>query len=468
VNLPDEPSDLGQFDPVELTRRVSELLGRGKPGELEQLLTPLHHTDIAEVIDRLPSESKAPLFDLLREHNTDLAADVLLELDEESVHAILAELDRSELTDLIREMESDDATDVVARLEKEDRTGVIRELPEEDRTEVSELLKYPESSAGGRMRMEFVALDVADTVTQAIDRVRHATPQEIEPPILYVVGPGRSLVGYVSLRDLLRNALDTPIRRIMKQVRAFGRVLDDQEAIADLARKYDFSTVPVVDAAGRLAGIITSDDILDVVVEEASEDIAKLGQTTDLEDVFAPVRSSIRGRVPWLFVSLLGGLLSSLVVLAFRSTLEAKVVVAAFMPIVAGMGGAAGNQATNIVVRALALGEVTERDTARLLWKQVRVGLFAGATTGVLAGLLAVAVAAVLGGSPILGSLVFLAMLMNVTIGSTVGAMTPMILARMRKDPALASSLLLTATTDMLGLFILLGLVSLALRLIQW
>jgi magnesium transporter len=384
------------------------------------------------------------------------------------VHAILAELDRSKLTDLIREMESDDATDIVARLEKEDRTGVIRELPEEDRTEVSELLKYPENSAGGRMRMEFVALDVADTVTQAIDRVRHATPQEIEPPILYVVGPGRSLVGYVSLRDLLRNALDTPIRRIMKQVRAFGRVLDDQEAIADLARKYDFSTVPVVDAAGRLAGIITSDDILDVIVEEASEDIAKLGQTTDLEDVFAPVRSSIRGRVPWLFVSLLGGLLSSLVVLAFRSTLEAKVVVAAFMPIVAGMGGAAGNQATNIVVRALALGEVTERDTARLLWKQVRVGLFAGATTGVLAGLLAVAVAAVLGGSPMLGSLVFLAMLMNVTIGSTVGAMTPMILARMRMDPALASSLLLTATTDMLGLFILLGLVSLTLRLMQW
>ncbi|UCG42115.1 MAG: magnesium transporter [candidate division WOR-3 bacterium] len=468
MNAPDESQDIGQFDPVELARRISQLLGQYRPAELRELITPLHHTDIAEVIDRLPTQSKGPLFDLLREHDTDLAADVLLELDEESVRAILADLDREELTDLVKEMESDDAADVVARLEQEERTGVIRELPEEDRAEVSELLKYPDSSAGGRMRMEFVALDISDSVARAIERIRLATPQEVEPPVLYVVGPGRSLAGYVSLRDLLRNPLDAPVQGIMKPIRAFGRVLDDQEAIADLARKYDFSTVPVVDTAGRLAGIVTSDDILDVVVEEASEDIAKLGQTMDLEDVLAPVRSSVRGRVPWLLVSLLGGLLSSLVVLAFRSTLEAKIVVAAFMPIVAGMGGAAGNQATNIVVRALALGEVTARDTMRLLWKQVRVGLVAGAATGVLAGLLAVAVAAVLGGSPLLGCLVFLAMLMNVTIGSTAGAMTPMILARMRRDPALASSLLLTATTDMVGLFILLGLVSLALRLLRW
>jgi magnesium transporter len=457
-----------QHDPVSLSRRVSELLEAKRAAELRQLLTPLHHTDIADILNRLPSESKIGLFALLQEHDIDLAADVLLELDEGSLLAVLGDLDRRELTQLIREMDSDDAADVVARLEDRQRSDVIRELPEQDRTEVAELLKYPKTTAGGRMRVEFVALDATDTVAEAIDKVRLATPKEIEPPILYVVGPGRSLCGYVSLRDLLRNPLNAAIQGIMKPVRAFGRVLDDQEDIADLARKYDFSTVPVVDASGRLAGIVTSDDILDVIVEEASEDIAKLGQTMNLEDVFAPVRVSIRGRVPWLFVSLLGGLLSSIVVLAFRSTLEAKVVVAAFMPIVAGMGGAAGNQATNIVVRALALGEVTERDTAWLLWKQVRVGLVAGAATGVLAGLLAVAVAAVLGGSPLLGSLVFLAMLLNVTIGSTAGAMTPMILARMRKDPALASSLLLTATTDMVGLFILLGLVSLALRLMQW
>lgn len=457
-----------QHDPVSLSRRVSELLEAKRAAELRQLLTPLHHTDIADILNRLPSESKIGLFALLQEHDIDLAADVLLELDEGSLLAVLGDLDRRELTQLIREMDSDDAADVVARLEDRQRSDVIRELPEQDRTEVAELLKYPKTTAGGRMRVEFVALDATDTVAEAIDKVRLATPKEIEPPILYVVSPGRSLCGYVSLRDLLRNPLNAAIQGIMKPVRAFGRVLDDQEDIADLARKYDFSTVPVVDASGRLAGIITSDDILDVIVEEASEDIAKLGQTMNLEDVFAPVRVSIRGRVPWLFVSLLGGLLSSIVVLAFRSTLEAKVVVAAFMPIVAGMGGAAGNQATNIVVRALALGEVTERDTAWLLWKQVRVGLVAGAATGVLAGLLAVAVAAVLGGSPLLGSLVFLAMLLNVTIGSTAGAMTPMILARMRKDPALASSLLLTATTDMVGLFILLGLVSLALRLMQW
>jgi len=464
---PTESGATEQRDPVSLSRQASELLEAGRTTELRKLLAPLHHTDIADIVNRLPSESKVGLFGLLQEYDTDLAADVLLELDEGSLLAVLADLDRRELTQLIREMDSDDAADVVARLEDRQRSDVIRELPEQDRTEVAELLKYPKTTAGGRMRVEFVALDVNDTVAAAIDRVRAATPKEIEPPILYVEGPGRILHGYVSLRDLLRNPLNAPIRGIMKPVRAFGRVLDDQEDIADLARRYDFSTVPVVDESGRLAGIVTSDDILDVIVEEASEDIAKLGQTMNLEDVFAPVRVSIRGRVPWLFVSLLGGLLSSIVVLAFRSTLEAKIVVAAFMPIVAGMGGAAGNQATNIVVRALALGEVTERDAVWLLWKQVRVGLVAGAATGLLAGILAVAVSAVLGGSPVLGSLVFLAMLLNVTVGSTVGAMTPMVLARMQKDPALASSLLLTATTDMVGLFILLGLVSIALTLFQ-
>lgn len=444
--------------------RLEDLLEAGRTEEALELLKPLHPTDTADVIDRLPDELRPRAFDLLVECDCDRAADVLLELGEESLRVILADLEPVEISGLVRGMDSDDAADVVAQLHEERRADIISGLPDEDRNEVAELLKYPESSAGGIMRLEFVRIPVSDTVAEATDRVRRAAPQDHEPPIVYVVERDGRLTGHLRLRDLLRHPAGTPVRDIVRPVQEAAHVLDDQEQVAELARKYDYSTVAVLDEAERLAGIVTSDDILDVVVEEASEDIAKLGQTADLEDAFAPVTRSIRGRVPWLFVSLLGGMLASIVVLLFRSALEARVVVAAFMPTVAGMGGAAGNQATNIVVRALALGEVTWGDVSRLLWKQVRVGLFAGAATGLAAGTLAGAVATLVHGSPLLGGLVMLAMVLNVTVGSALGAMTPMLLARMGKDPALASSLLLTATTDMVGLFILLGLAALALR----
>ncbi len=447
-----------------LADRAEELLEQGRTAELAELVASLHPTDIADIIGRLPEDMRVRLFDTLGD--IDRAADVVLELDEDSLQAVLQHLGRAGLSQLVREMESDDAADVVAHLGDEERVGIIRELPAEDRTEVTELLKYPDTSAGGIMRMEFVAVPVSDTVGEATERIRRAERQDVEPPLVYVIEPSGRLAGYLPLRDLLRNPASRPVREILRPVAATARVLDDQEMVAELARKYDYSTVAVVDEGERLVGIVTSDDILDVVVEEASEDIAKLGQTTDLEDIFASVRRSIRGRVPWLFVSLLGGMLASAVVLLFRSALEARLVVAAFMPIVAGMGGAAGNQATNIVVRALALGEVTRRDIGRLLWKQIRVGLAAGAATGFVAGAAAGLVATLVQGRPALGVLVFAAMVLNVTVGSTLGAMTPMLLARMGKDPALASSLLLTATTDMVGLFILLGLAALALRLV--
>jgi len=445
-------------DPVAIARKLERLLGKGRVNAAKSLIGPFHPADVADVIERLPTELKPEVFGLL--DNVDKAADVMLELDEESLSTILADLDRRELADLIKKMESDDAADVIAQLKVNQRSKVIEELPVENRTEVTELLKYPENSAGGRMRMEFVALPDTDTVVQAAERVRSARPQAAEPPVAYVVDREGKLDGYISLRDLLRNPADALVREVMRPVQAFARVLDDQEEVARIARRYDFSTVPVVDESGRLTGIITADDILDVVVEEASEDIAKLGQTMDMEEALGPVGKSVSGRVPWLFISLSGGILASFVVLIFQNTLRALVVVATFMPIVAGMGGAAGNQVTNIVVRALALGEVTPHDIGRLIWKQVRVGMIAGAATGTLAAL----VALVLHGSPLLGLVVLMAIALNVTVGSSLGALTPMIFAHFGKDPALASSLLLTATTDMIGLFILLGLTTLALH----
>ena len=455
-------ADPPEQDNAEVARMVERLIEDGDAKSAAEAIAPLHPTDLADVIDRLPDEHRSAVFDLIGD--VDRSADVMLELDPGSLRVILSDLQPREITDLVKEMDSDDAADVVAQVEEEERTEVIRDLPAEERDEVSRLLRYPDTSAGGIMRVEFVAVPLSDTVAQATERIRTAEPQDVEPSVLYSVDGEGKLAGYLALRDLLRNPAGRPVRDIIRPVQGCARVLDDQEEVAELARKYDYSTVAVVDEAERLVGIVTSDDILDVVVEEASEDIAKLGQVGDLQDALAPVRTSVRGRVPWLFVSLLGGMLSSAVVLLFRATLEAKVVVAAFMPIVAGMGGAAGNQATNIVVRALALGDLTRGDTGRLLWKQIRIGLVAGTTTGVLTGLLAAGVAALLQGSPLLGGLVFLAMVLNVTVGSTVGAMTPMLLARMDKDPALASSLLLTATTDMVGLFILLGLTALTLR----
>lgn len=449
---------MNKFDHKRNHYTIEHLLRTNQLDALKVLLPQVHHSEIAIAINRLEPHFKTKLFKLL---DIDQAADVLLSIDKHSLSIILSELDKGKLPELVSEMEADEATDIVANIPVPQRASVLQALPEQDSKELAELLKYPENTAGGRMSLNFVPLFDVDTIGSALKKIR-ARRNIIEPTnVFFVTDTSYKLLGYVYLADLIFVSPRMLVKKITKPVPFRAHLLDDQEDITRLARRYEVTTVPVVDDAGILKGVITSLDIIKVIDEEASEDIAKLGHSFELESAFAPIRKSVRRRLPWLYIDLLGAFIAAAVIGSFEQTLKTMIMVAAFMPVISEMGGATGSQVIAIIVRALALGEITLQDTKRLLFKEIKVGFFTGLSCGVITAVIAV----IFRGSPVLGLIVFGALLINMIIGGVVGLLLPLILSKFKKDPALASGLLLTAVTDAMGLFTLLGLTSIAIKI---
>ncbi|MBS4016390.1 MAG: magnesium transporter [Candidatus Latescibacteria bacterium] len=436
---------------------IEQLLRTGQIEALEQILPTLPAKEISIAIRRLEPELKKKLFQLL---DVDQAADVMLDIDKVSLSIILGELDKPRLSELVQEMEADEATDIVGSVSAPERTRLLQAMPEQESKEVAELLKYPETSAGGRMSLDYLAILDSDTIGKALKKIR-VNRNIIKPSnLFFVIDENSHLKGYVYLADLIFSSPRMLIKRITKPTQYQARLFDDQEEAIRAARKYDLTTIPVVDDAGVLKGIITSEDIIKVIEEEASEDIAKLGHSFELESAFSPIRKSARRRLPYLYIDLLGAFVAALVISSFEETLKMMIAVAAFMPVVSEMGGATGSQVIAIIVRAIALGEVTLADTKRLLIKEIRVGLLTGVACGALTALVAI----IFRGSPILGLIVFGALVINMVVGAATGLLLPLILVKLKKDPALASGLLLTAVTDCLGLFALLGLATIAIK----
>jgi magnesium transporter len=437
---------------------IEQLLRTGQIDVLKTILPTIPVKEISIAIRRLEPELKKKLFQLL---DVDQAADVMLEIDKISLSIILGELDKPKLSELVNEMEADEATDIVGSISVQERTRVLQAMPEEDSKEVAELLKYPETSAGGRMSLDYLAILDSDTIGSALKKIR-VNRNIVKPSnLFYVIDENSRLKGYVYLADLIFSSPRMLIKRITKASLYQARLLDDQEEAIRAARKYDLTTIPVVDDAGVLKGIITSEDIIKVIEEEASEDLAKLGHSFELESAFAPVRKSVQRRLPWLYIDLAGAFVAAAVIGSFEQTLKTMIMVAAFMPVISEMGGATGSQVIAIIVRSLALGEISFNDAKRLLFKEVKICFLTGIACGVISSI----VALIFRGSPILGLIVFGALVINMIVGGIVGLMLPLILHKFKKDPALASGLLLTAVTDALGLFTLLGLATLAIKI---
>ncbi|MCX7784983.1 MAG: magnesium transporter [candidate division WOR-3 bacterium] len=437
---------------------IEQLLRSNQIENLKELLPKIHHSEIGIAIKRLEPSLKIKLFQLL---DVDQAADVLLDIDRYSLGIILGELSKPELSQIVKEMEADEATDIVGTMPIQERTSVLQTLPEEASRELAELLKYPENTAGGRMTIDFLPLLENETIGSALRKVR-ANRTKVQPTNLFFVTDDLSkLQGYVYLTDLVFTSPRMLVKRITKPCPFFAHVLDDQEQTIQAARKYEMTTVPVVDDAGVLKGIITSEDIIKVIEEEASEDIAKLGHAYELESAFSPITKSVRRRLPWLYIDLLGAFVAALVIGSFEQTLKTMITVAAFMPVISEMGGATGSQVIAIIVRSLALGEITFNDAKRLLLKELKVGLCTGGACGIVTAFVAI----IFRGSPLLGLIVFGALVINMIVGAITGLMLPLILSKLKRDPALASGLLLTAVTDAIGLFALLGLTALAIKI---
>ncbi len=431
--------------------KVRQLLAAGDVNRVREYLAEFHPSDLADLVESLDEEQRA---EVLRALPDEVASETLAEMEEAEHPEELLLADPERIAELVQELSDDDAADLIGELPPEKQQEVLAQLPVKDAGDLRELLAYDEESAGGVMTTEVVAVRESATVEEAIEEIRRQAAAGEDFYTVFVVDDLGRLRGTVSLQDLILSAPDRPIVEIVEPVVASVPVTMDQEEVARVMSRYNLVSVPVVDPLGRLVGRITFDDVMDIVEAETTEDILRFSGASADEPVRGGVSEAIRRRLPWLFVNLGTAFVAASVVYLFKETVDRLVLLAVFMPIVAGMGGNAGTQALAVTVRRLALS--SERAGAlRVVMKEILVGLINGAAIGV-----AVAVVGALmpGGTPVLGLVVMLAMWANLIVAGFAGAFVPVLLERLGVDPAVASSVFVTTFTDLCGFFFLLGL----------
>jgi magnesium transporter len=442
---------------------VKRLLRVGATANLVNLLQKQHPADLAQVFAELPERDRQSAFSLLVERNSRLAMEGLSELGPEAGAALLAERPAEEIVRLTQELPSDDAAAIIDYL-PEDLAAAVLELMQKRPAgaDVGELLEYPEQTAGRIMNPRVFALPEDITGGEAITALQ--TSRDVEMVFyLYVIDSRRHLVGVVSLRRLLLVPPSTPLKRIMTTDLISVRVDMDQEEVARQVASYNLLAIPVVDEENKLVGVITVDDVIDVIKDEATEDVYRLAGVAGDDRVFTRPIDSLRKRLPWLMVNLMTAFLAASVVAVFQETIGLLPIVAVLMPVVAGMGGNAATQTLTVIVRGIALGELTWGNTRKALLKEALVGL----GNGVACGIVGAGVVLVFRGDPILGLVLAMAMVVNMFVAATAGTLIPLTLRALKVDPALASSVFITTLTDMFGFFSFLGLATLFLKYLQ-
>ncbi|HEX5940281.1 MAG TPA: magnesium transporter [Dehalococcoidia bacterium] len=438
-----------------LTRpeEIRDLIADGRLIAARRILLAYHPADAADILLDLDEENRRRILPLIP---ADVMADVLEQLDEDDFQDFLPLIALPALTRILDRMESDVAADVLQSLPLADRSMALSAMT--NSAEVAPLLLHEEDSAGGIMTRGFVTLRADMTADEAIEYLRLVRPDAEESYYLYVVDHENHLQGVVSLRNLIVAPALSRVEELMSQETFSVSVDLDQEEAARVVERYDLRSLPVVDSENRLVGIVTQDDIIDVVEAEATEDMYLLHGVTGLEGPFSPLHTSVRRRLPWLLVNILTALSAAIVVSLFQGTIEKAAVLAVFMPVIAGQGGNAGIQTLTIIVRSLALGEMELRDSWQVLAKQLAIGLCNGLAVGLVVG----TVAFLWEGNFTLGVVVTLAMLANVGIVASLGGvLVPTTLRFLGFDPALAAGIFVTMLTDLLGFLTFLGLAAL-------
>ena len=432
---------------------VKRLLRIGATANLLNLLQKQHPADLAQIFSELQEKDREASFSLLAERNGRLAMETISELGPESGAALLATRSAEEIAKLAQEIPSDDAAALIDYLPEELSASVLDLMRPKESGVVENLLEYEEQTAGRIMNPHVFALSEDMTVGEAITELQNNRDVEMVF-YLYVVDERKHLVGVVSLRRLLLVSPETPLKRIMTADLVSARVDTDQEEVARQVAAYNLLAIPVTDEENKLVGIITVDDVIDVIKDEATEDIYRLAGVAGDERAFTPARESLQKRLPWLAINLVTAFLAAAVVALFEKQIDLFPVLAIFMPIVAGMGGNAGTQTLTVIVRGIALGELTWSNSRKALLKEAAVGVGNGLVLGVIAAL----VVWVTRGSPVLGAVLGMAMIINMFVAATAGTLVPLGLRAVNVDPALASSVFITTMTDVFGFFSFLGL----------
>jgi magnesium transporter len=441
---------------------VRRLLRMGATANLLNLLQKQHPADLAQIFAELAQKERHAAFNVLVERNGKLAMEALSELGPEKGAELLALRSAEEIARLTQEIPSDDAAALIDHLPEELSAVVLELIRPKPGGGVSELLEYEEQTAGRLMNPNVFALSEDLTAGEAITALQSARDVEMVF-YLYVVDERRHLVGVVSLRRLLLVPPDTPLKRIMTTDVESARVDTDQEEVARQVASYNLLAIPVVDTENKLAGVITVDDVIDVIKDEATEDVYRLAGVSKDDGVSTPPAESLRRRLPWLIVNLGTAFMAALVVGLFQGTIQRVVALATFMPIVAGMGGNAATQTLAVVVRGLALGELTWANARQALFKEALVGLGNGFANGLIGGV----VVGIFTHDWMLGLILALAMIINMFVAATAGTLIPLGLRAAKVDPALASSVFITTFTDVFGFFSFLGLGTVFLRFLH-
>ncbi len=448
-------------DPIKMQDAIEQmetLLDSGNTDVAAEYLRTLHPADAADILAALAPELQAQLVPLLA--STELA-EYFEQMDEADAVDVTRHLDLDAVADVLDEMEPDSAADLLAELEPDDASRVLEQMDEADA--IAPLMAYPEDSAGGIMNLPPPSLRRQMTVAQAYRFIKEHYHDANEIFYLYVLDRYSRLIGVVNLRALILADQSQTIEEIMERGAISVRVDTDQEEVAKLFARYDLLAIPVVDPDERLVGIVTIDDVVDVLEEEATEDIYRMAQISGDAEMFSSFPRAMRNRLPWLYVNLGTALLAASVVSIFEDTITAVALLAVFMPIVAGMGGNGATQTTTVVVRSLALGEITTKDAWAVLRHELPIGLLNGLVLGISIGIMAW----LWKGNVMLGVVIGLAMLINMTVAASAGALVPAILKRLGVDPALASSVFVTTATDVAGFAVFLGLATYFLRFLR-
>jgi magnesium transporter len=421
---------------------------------LRAVVAELHEADLGDLIAALEPADRVSLVELT---GTDFDFSALNEVDDSVREEILEELEPETVAEGVRELESDDAVELLEGLDEADQEEILDKLPPSERDALERSLLYPENSAGRRMQTEFIAVPPEWNVGQAIDYLRDQPSLPDRFYEIYAVDKAQHWHGAVALDALLRSRRQVPLADLIDPDRRRVSVLDDQEEVARLFGKYNLVAAPVADTQNRLVGVITIDDVVDVIEEEADEDLRALGGVTSDEELSDSVWTIARGRFNWLLVNLATAFLASSVLGVFEGQLEKMVALAVLAPIVASQGGNAATQTMTVAVRALATRELGSNNAYRVVVREGLVGLVNGLAFAVITGIAAVAWFRI----PGLGIVIGLAIICNLVAGALGGILIPMVLERVRADPAVASGTFVTTVTDVVGFFSFLGIATL-------
>jgi len=456
-NLSENESILDEVRPVspELVDEIIYALEDGDKEQIDFLIEPLHNADIADVFEQLNDNHRRVLTSVI---GSEMEPEVLSELDDSTLDDVITEMDDQDVARAISQMESDDAVHVLENLDEDEQRKIIDALPDEDRIAVEEGLSYPEDSAGRLLQKNLVSVPGQWTVGKVIDYFR--TDEELPDEFyeVFIVDPTHHPIGTVALNKIIRSDRQKLISSIMEDELRVVPIEMDQEEVAYLFRQYDLTSMAVVDDSGRLIGMITVDDVVDVIDEEAEEDLMLMSGITDT-DITESVIEASKNRVIWLVINLATAILASMVIALFDATIEQMVALAVLMPIVASMGGNAGTQTMTVTVRALATRDLTTTNAKRIVLREFSIALLNG-----------IIIAFIIGGlswawfnNSALGGVMAVAMVINMIMAGLAGILIPIGLDKINIDPALASSIFVTTITDVIGFFAFLGLAAVVL-----